>query len=80
MNTNKSSKQVASLAATTLQDPSASKTARTLAGSVLAQSSTNKQTGADLEEKASKVLRSSKYSEDTKTLAGSVLSQSNKKR
>ncbi|EKM3681696.1 hypothetical protein PUS40_004460 [Vibrio alginolyticus] len=80
MNTKKSSKQVASLAATTLQDPSASKTAKTLAGSILAQSSTNKQTGADLEEKASKVLKSSKYSEDTKTLAGSVLSQSNKKR
>ncbi|EJU9970004.1 hypothetical protein N5M11_000219 [Vibrio alginolyticus] len=80
MNTKKTSNQVASLAATTLQNPSASKMAKTLAGSVLAQSSTNKQTGADLEEKASKVLKSSKYSEDTKTLAGSVLSQSNKKR
>ncbi len=80
MNNKQTTKQVASLAATILHDPSASKTAKTLAGSVLAQSSTNKQTGADLEKKASKVLRSSKYSEDTKTLAGSVLSQSNKKR
>jgi hypothetical protein len=80
MNTKQTTKQVASLAAATLQDPPASKTAKSLAGSVLAQFSTKKQTGADLEEKASKVLRSSKYSEDTKTLAGSVLSQSDKKR
>lgn len=80
MNIKKTTKQVASLAAATLQDPSASKTAKSLAGSALAQSSRKKQTGADLEEKASKVLRSTKYSEDTKTLAGSVLSQANKKR
>ncbi|HAS6492330.1 TPA: hypothetical protein GRR58_07035 [Vibrio parahaemolyticus] len=80
MNTKQTTKQVASLAAATLQNPSASKTAKSLAGSVLAQSSSQKQTGGDLEEKASKVLRSSKYSEGTKSLAGSVLSQSNRKR
>lgn len=80
MNTKKTSNKVASLAAATLQDPSASKIAKSLAGSALAQSFSNKQTGLELEEKASKVLQSSKYSEDTKTLAGSVLSQSDKKR
>lgn len=80
MNTKKTSNQVASLAAATLQDSSASKTAKSLAGSVLAQSSTKKQTGSTLEEKASRVLKSNKYSLKTKTLAGSVLSQSVKKR
>ncbi|NIY94291.1 hypothetical protein [Vibrio diazotrophicus] len=80
MNTKQTSKQVASLAAETLQDPSASKIAKSLAGSALAQSSTNKQTGAELEDKASLVLKSKKYSQKTKKLAGSVLSQSNQKR
>ncbi|WP_274612773.1 hypothetical protein [Vibrio furnissii] len=38
MNTKKTSNQVASLAAATLQDSFASKTAKSLAGSVLSQS------------------------------------------
>jgi len=51
-----------------------------LAGSALSQSKSSKQTGSDLESKASHVLQSDKYSETTKTLAASVLSQSNKER
>jgi hypothetical protein len=54
--------------------------AKKLDGSALSQSNKGKQTGAELEDIASKVLKSDKYSKDTKKLAGSVLSQSNKKR
>lgn len=74
------SNKVASLAADTLFKPGSSQIARRLAGSALSQSNTKRQTGADMEDLASKVLRSDRYSEKTKTLAGSVLSQSNKKR
>lgn len=79
-NVKQSSGKVAALASKTLQDNSASDIAKQLAGSVLAQAHTNKQTGAEMEDVASRVLRSEKYNEDTKTLAASVLSQSNKKR
>ena len=79
-NRKQSSAQVASLAAATLKDSTASKTAKSLAGSVMAQAHTKKQTGAQLEDLASMVLCSEKYNEETKTLAASVLSQSNKKR
>ncbi|WP_269584422.1 hypothetical protein [Roseibium sp. Sym1] len=74
------SSNVASQAAEILRDPTSSAIARKLAGSALAQSGTGKQTGADLEEIASRVLSSDKYSDKTKQLAGSVLSQSNKTR
>jgi hypothetical protein len=74
------SNKVASLAADTLFKPGSSQIARRLAGSALSQSNTNRQTGAVMEDLASKVLRSDHYSEKTKALAGSVLSQSNKKR
>lgn len=79
-NAKKSSAGLASEAAKILHDPNASKTAKSLAGSVLSQADGSKQTGAALEDKAAKVLDSSKYSEETKSLAGSVLSQSNKDR
>lgn len=79
-NAKQSSAKVASIAAATLHDEGASKTAKSLAASVLAQTHTGKQTGAHMEDVASKVLQSDKYSEETKTLAGSVLSQSNKER
>lgn len=79
-NRKQSSAQVVKLAAATLADPGASKTAKSLAGSVVAQTSSPKQTGADMEDLASKVMQSPKYSEDTKTLAASVLSQSYKAR
>lgn len=79
-NTKKTTSPVASLAGKTLQSGSASKTQRTLAGSVLSQAGTGKQTGAAVEPKASQALRSTASSGVTKTLAGSVVSQSNKKR
>lgn len=79
-NRKKTSSSVASEAAKTLRDPSASSTAKKLAGSALSQHSTPNQTGTEMESFASKVLKSSKYSESTKELAASVLSQSNKKR
>lgn len=74
------SSKVASLAADTLFKPGSSQVARKLAGSALSQSRTDRQTGAEMEDLASKVLRSNRYSDKTKALAGSVLSQSNKTR
>jgi hypothetical protein len=79
-NTKHSSRNVGALAAKTPSDPKSSKTAKSLAGSALAQTNTDRQTGAELEDRAAKVLRSPKYSDDTKALAGSVLSQANKER
>lgn len=79
-NTKKTSKQIASLASKVLNDNTASKIAKELAGSALSQKQSNNQTGAEMEDKASKVLRSNKYSKETKKLAASVLSQSNKNR
>jgi hypothetical protein len=72
--------KVASLAADTLFKSGSSQIARKLAGSALSQSGTNRQTDAEMEDLASKVLRSDRYAENTKILAGSVLSQSNKRR
>lgn len=79
-NTKQSSAEMASKAAKILADNNASAIAKSLAGSVIAQTHTGKQTGADMESKASKVLQSDKYSNETKELAASVLSQSNKER
>lgn len=74
------SPNVASEAARILQDPGASATAKSLAGSALSQRTPSHQTGASMEDLASRVLDSPKYSDATKTLAGSVLSQSDKPR
>lgn len=74
------SPKIATKAAKTLTDTNASKTAKSLAGSVLAQRDPNKETGKKLESLASKVLQSEKYSDDTQSLAASVLSQANKER
>jgi hypothetical protein len=79
-NLKKTSSGVAKQAAETLRDPNASAIAKSLAGSVLSQASSPKETGKRMEAKASQVLLSEKYSETTKTLAASALSQSNKKR
>ena len=79
-NTKGTSGGTASKAGSILSNPNASATARSLAGSALAQAGTAKQTGTRMEDRASQVLSSSKYSATTKSLAGSVLSQSNKKR
>ena len=79
-NKKKTSKQIASLAAKTLNNSNASKIAKELAGSALSQAVRKNQTGSEMEDKASMVIKSNKYSDDTKSLAASVLSQSNKKR
>ena len=80
MNKKQSSRNIASLAAKTLNDNQSSATAKKLAGSVLSQTKSRNQTGSIMEDFASSVLKSKKYSSKTKSLAGSVLSQSNKKR
>jgi hypothetical protein len=79
-NSKVSSPKIASAASATLQNKNASGIAKSLAGSVLAQSQLGLQTGKAMEAKASQVLQSNKYSSDTKALAASVLSQSNKLR
>jgi hypothetical protein len=79
-NSKRSSSALTSLAAEVLKDGSASSIAKSLAGSVLSQADSSKQTGVDLEDKAAKVLQSDKYSDTTRKLAASVLAQSNKER
>ncbi|MCH7394104.1 hypothetical protein MMP66_07400 [Acinetobacter dispersus] len=80
-NSKQTSNTVASIASEVLRNPSASAIQKGLvAGSALAQTHSNKQTGSEMESKASKVLQSEKYNETTKTLAASVLAQSNKER
>lgn len=80
MSNKHTSKDVAKLASETLRDVGASAVQKRLAGSVLAQASTGKQTGKAMEAEAARVLNSDKYSDTTKALAGSVLSQSSKDR
>jgi hypothetical protein len=75
-----SSSLLASQAAATLNDPSSSGIARSLAGSVLSQSQGGNQTGNAMETTASRVLGSEKYSAQTKAFAASLVSQSNKAR
>jgi hypothetical protein len=79
-NTKITSADVATQAAQTLNNPNASKIAKSLAGSALAQRDPDKETGKIIENQASNVLRSNKYSDDTKSLAAAVLTQSNKDR
>ena len=69
MNNKRSSEKLASDAAKILNDKKASKIQRPLAGGVLSQWDPNKQTGAAMEDVASKVLKSEKYSGQTKSLA-----------
>ena len=54
--------------------------AKSLAASALAQRGVGKQTGAEMEDKAARVLASDRYSDDTRQLAASVLAQANKER
>lgn len=77
MNHNTSSKSMASKAARVLTAKGTSQIQKSLAGSVLSQRATQKQTGTEMEDIASKVLKSTKYSDETKSFAASVLSQSN---
>ena len=71
----KSSPRVARTASEVLRSPSASPTAKSLAGSALPQSRTTKETSAKVATTAAKALDSGRTSKSTKTLAGSVLTQ-----
>lgn len=79
-NTKQTSSRIAKLAAETLHDKQASQVAKSLAASALAQRHTGRQTGAKMEDVASKVLAGGHFASETKELAASVLSQSNKQR
>lgn len=78
-NSKQTGNKTATLASNTLRSSGASGLQKSLAGSTLAQSGTGKQTGREMETKASTALKSS-TSPTTKTLAASVVAQSNKKR
>ena len=79
-NTKQSGQAVTTLAAKKLGDPNASAIQKSLAGAVLAQAHTGKQTGADMEAIAGRALQSKISAGDTKAMAGSLVSQSNKNR
>lgn len=79
MNKKRTSSREATLASNTLRNSGASSVQKSLAGSALAQSGTNKQTSKAIETKASAVLKNATSSSVTKSLAGSVVSQSKKK-
>ena len=75
----KTSGPVATRASGTLRDPSASKAAKTLAGSALAQAAANKSTSPKIATTAARALDDGRTSRATKTLAGSVLTQKPKR-
>lgn len=77
-NTNRTGKKAAKLAAKTLRSKTATAEQRSLAGSALAQTRTDKTTSKPMETKASAALKNSADA-TTRSLAGSVVSQSNKK-
>ena len=78
-NNKQSGSKAASLASKTLTNPHASALQKSLAGSVLSQSGTGKQTSKTIETKSSGALRNGQASSVTKSLAGSAVSQSPKK-
>jgi hypothetical protein len=71
--------KVTRTASSVLGDPGASKTAKSLAGSALAQAGTTKQSSATTARTASKALHDGRTSTSTRSLAGSVLTQKSKK-
>lgn len=71
----KTSHGLAAKASEILRDKSSSNIQKSLAGSILSQSSTGNVTSDKMATKASQVLNSDKYSNATKSLAGSALSQ-----
>ncbi|WP_163026861.1 hypothetical protein [Pseudomonas viridiflava] len=79
-NTKTSSKSVARLASETLRSSGTSAIAKSLAASVLAQASPEKQTSERMQHIAGSVLQSEKYSQASKALAASLASQSSKLR
>lgn len=71
--------KVTRTASSVLRDPGASKTAKSLAGSALAQAGTVKQSSSTTARTAGKALNDGRTSSSTKSLAGSVLTQKPKK-
>ena len=69
MNRKTSSSSMASKASKALTNNNTSKIQKSLADSVLSQRSASKQTGAAMEDIASRVLQSNKYSDETKSFA-----------
>lgn len=67
--------KVVSIASSVLRDPNASKTAKSLAGSALAQAGTTKESSEATATTAAKALNDGRTSASTRTLAGSVLTQ-----
>ncbi len=67
--------KVVQTASSVLRDPGASKTAKSLAGSALAQAGTTKQSSEATATTAAKALNDGRTSASTRTLAGSVLTQ-----
>jgi hypothetical protein len=74
-----SGSKVTKTASTVLRDSGASKTAKSLAGSALAQAGTSKQSSRATASTAAKALNDGRTSASTRTLAGSVLTQKSKK-
>ena len=70
--------KVTRTASAVLRDAGASKTAKSLAGSALAQANTAKQSSATTARTAGKALNDGRTNAATKTLAGSVLTQKSK--
>lgn len=79
-NKKQTSKELGSIAGKALRDPNSSEIKKTLAGSVLSQTSSTKETGKEMETIASHVLASTKYSKETKSFAANLVSQANAKR
>jgi hypothetical protein len=71
----KTSSRVGTLASKVLQDSGASKVAKQLAGSALAQTGTGKQSSATVASAAGRALADDRSSRSTRTLAGSVETQ-----
>lgn len=71
--------KVTRTASNVLRDTGASKTAKSLAGSALAQAGTAKQSSAATAHTAAKALNDGRTSRSTKSLAGSVLTQKPKR-
>lgn len=72
--------KISSAAGRILGNSGTSALQRSLAGSALAQSGTQKVTGKDMEAKASAALKNPNSAAPTKALAGSLVSQSEKQR
>ena len=71
----KTSEKLASHSSKVMRDPYATKTAKSLAGSALSQTRTDKKTSSKVATKASEVMNDKRSSQSSKSLAGSVLSQ-----